>query len=651
MFGRIPARSNDKNDAYINHPETYLGGNKYFANSQTDLFLLLGKQPLKGTKKDGLDSVWYKSIGSTQFPLKTRKQLESGFTRYPYSSVLEGNLESYQKNDMSPSNYYPKSYKDTIEQKNPQLQLLATDNFYKNRYSINLSWEAFKLLSDKNINSNSTTSKNQIVEKLMEYFDYNNLNIVKDKNPKLYEKINDLMGKSIKLYIDSLPDKKIAINQSNSIEYFVMYLGRVVITFYSETVNRINYDLDFDIRQGGNTQMSIFKDTGNEELNNIFKNYVKLIDDFVANDNHLEQYDFLIPKNRIVEIVQIYVTMCKFAMDKLVEMDYRNVNFEPNIFGSLYVSNFVAAYDYTDAFNRYGEPFFSTLNFGEARNYWSSEKSNYRYGFNFINLQFDFLKDDETQENIKIFRREIQKLHSVVLDNFLLIKRLNHLGKFIEVFKYYDIASKKVDVNFEDITNDIRFKYYLRFANLIGHFQEVDFVNVLKIFETIREVAASTASFATLATAGVNFQDIFGGNFDIKLLDFDPTAFDYGNPRTVYKKLIDDGFNVDEYAQVNSTMLDIILLEPKLIIQYFKKITDGMKQNTSLKLLLEGSKTPEEMWLRIFGGGDSTITIEEEQPEVVVETVDETVNVEEEINWDEIDTEDIDIMLEIDTDE
>jgi len=653
MFGRFSALSNDKNDAYINHPEIYLGGNKYFAVSQTDLFLLLGKQPLKGTKKDGLDSVWYKPIGSTQFPLKTRKQLESGFTRYPYSSVLEGNLESYQRNDMSPSNYYPKSFKDAIEQKNPQLQLFAGDNFYKNRYSINLSWEAFKLLSDKNINSNSTTSKNEIVEKLMEYFDYNNLNIIKDKNPKLYEKINDLMGKSIKLYIDSLPDKKIAINKSNSIEYFLMYLGRVIIQFYSESssTNRTTYDLDFDIRQGGNTQMSIFKDTGNEEVNNIFKNYVKLIDDFVANDNHLEQYDFLIPKNRIVQIVQIYVTMCKFAMDKLVEMDYRNVNFEPNIYGSLYVSNFVAAYDYTDAFNRYGEPFFSTLTFGEARNYWSNEKSQYRYNFNFINLEFDFFKDDETKENIKIFRREIQKLHSVVLDNFLLIKRLNHLGNFIEVFKYYDIASKKVDVNFEDITNDIRFKYYLRFANLIGHFQEVDFVNVLKIFETIREVAANTAKFATFVTTGVNFNSIFGGKFEPTLLDFDPTIFDYGNPRRIYEKLIEDGFNVEEYAKVSTTALGIILLEPKLIVQYFKKITDGMKQNTSFKLLLEGSQTPEEMWLRIFGGGDSTVTIEEEEPEVVVETVDEAVNVEEEINWDDVDTDDIDIMLDIDFDE
>ena len=643
MFGRFTARSNDKNDAYINHPETYLGGNKYFARSQTDLFLLLGKQPLFGTKKDGLDSVWYKSIGSTQFPLKTRKQLESGFTRYPSASVVENNLESYQKDDIPPSNYYPKSFKDTIEQKDPLL--LAGENFFKNRYSINYSWEAFKLLSDINVKSNSSTSKNDVVEKLMEYFDYNNLNIIKDKNPKLYEKINDLMVKSIKLYIQNLPNKKITINQSDSVEYFLMYLGRVAIRFLAEGNERISYGLDFDIRQGGNSQMSLFKDTDDERLNIIFKNYVILIDDFVNNDFHLEQYDFLIPKNRINEIVQNYVAMSKFAMDKFIEFDYRVVNFDPNIYGSLYLSNFVAGYDYTDTFNKYNEPFFSQLNFGEARGYWG-DKRKYEYSFNFVNLLIEVLQEDDTKENIKIYRTEIQRLHSVILDNFLLLKRLNHLGKFIQVFKYYDIASKKVDVNFEDITNDIRFKYYLRFANLIGHFQEEDFINVLKIFETIREVAASTASFATILTAGNNFENIFGGNFDIKLLDFDPTAFDYGNPRTVYKKLIDDGFNVDEYAQVATTMLDIILLEPKLVVQYLKKMTDGMKQNTSFKLLLEGSQTPEAMWLQIFGGGVSTVSIEEEEePEVFVETVDETVNVEEEINWDEIDPDDMDILL------
>lgn len=650
MFGRFPARSNDKNDAYINHPETYLGGNKYFAPSQEDLFLLLGKQPLFGTKKDGLLSIWYKSIGSTQFPLKTRKQLESGFTRYPSASVVESNLENYYNDDIAPSNFYPKSFKDTIEQKDPLL--LAGEDFFKNRYSINYSWEAFKLLSDINAKSNSSTSKNDVVQKLMEYFDYNNLNIIKDKNPKLYEKINDLMAKSIKLYIENLPNKKITINQSDSVEYFLMYLGRVAYRFVGEQNERITYDLDFDIRQGGNSQMSLFRDTDDERLNIIFKNYVKLIDDFVNNDFHLEQYDFLIPKNRINEIVQNYVAMSKFAMDKFVELDYRVVSFDPNMYGSLYLSNFVAGYDYTDIFNKYGEPFFSTLNFGEARGYWG-DKRNYRYSFNFVNLQIDVTRENDTKENIKIYRTEIQRLHSVVLDNFLLLKRLNHLGKFIQVFKYYDIASKKVDVNFEDITNDIRFKYYLRFANLIGHFQEEDFKNVLKIFETIREVAGSTASFATLVTAGNNFEDIFGGNFDIKLLDFDPTVFDYGNPRTVYKKLIDDGFNVDEYAQVASTMLDIILLEPKLVVQYFKKMTDGMKQNTSFKLLLEGSQTPEAMWLQIFGGGVSTVSIEEEEeePEVVVETVDETVNVEEEINWDDVDTDDIDIMLDIDFDE
>jgi hypothetical protein len=641
MFGRFSARSNDKNDAYINHPETYLGGNKYFAISQTDLFLLLGKQPLKGTKKDGLDSVWYKPIGSTQFPLKTRKQLESGFTRYPYSSVLEGNLERYEISDISPSNYYPKSFKDIIEQKKPQLQLLAGENFYKNRYSINLSWEAFKLLSDIGSASNSTTEKNEIVEKLMEYFDYDNLNIIKNNNPKLYDKINDLMGKSIKLYIQNLPNKKITISQSNSVEYFLMYLGRLSIQFRNETNERKYYGLDIDIRQGGNSQMSLFKDTDDDELNIIFKNYIKLIDDFVANNNHLETYDFLIPLNRIIEIVQIYVIMCKFAMDKLVELDYINVNFEPNIYGSLYVSNFVAAYDYTDAFNKYGEPFFPTLNFGEGSYAWTG-KSKYQYNFNLINLQIDVLSDDDTKENIKIYKTEIQKLHSLILDNFLLIKRFNQLGRFIKVFQYYDLASKKVDVNFEDITNDIRFKYYLRFANLIGHFKEVDFVNILKIFETIREVALSTAKFGKFITAGNSFDSTLGWKFEPTLLDFDATIFDYGNPRAIYKKLTDDGFNVDEYAQVATTMLDIILLEPKVIVQYFKKISDGMKQNTSFKLLLEGAQTPQEMWLRIFGGGDLTMSIADEEdveiegePKITVEEV-EDVNTDD-IDWDEID--------------
>ena len=648
MFGRFNSRSNDKNDAYINHPETYLGGNKSFTPAQGDLFLLLGKQPLQGTKKDGLQSVWYKSIGSTQFPLKTRKQLESGYTRYPNSSVLEGNLDVYESSsNMLPSNYFPKSFKEKIELKNPQ-QLVGED-FIKNRRSINYSWEAFKLLSDIGSASNSTTGKNEIVEKLMEYFDYDNLNIIKDNNPKLYDKINDLMGKSIKLYIQNLPNKKIALSQSDSVEYFLMYLGRLSIQFYNEGNERKYYGLDFDIREGGNSQMSLFKDTDDDELNIVFKNYIKLIDDFVANNNHLEAYDFLIPLNRIIEIVEIYVTMCKYAMDTFIELEYKNVNFDPSMYGSWYLSNFCAGYDYTESFNKYGEPFFPTLYFGERR-YYSGSKSKYQYNFNFINLQIDISNEDDTKENIKIYKTEIQKLHSLILDNFLLIKRFNQLGTFIEVFQYYDLASKKVDVNFEDITNDIRFKYYLRFANIIGHFKEVDFVNILKIFETIREVASNTAKFGTFITAGNSWDLTLGWKFEPTLLDFDATIFDYGNPRAIYKKLTDDGFNVDEYAQVATSMLDIILLEPKVIVQYFKKISDGMKQNSSFKLLLEGAQTPQEMWLRIFGGGDLTISIADEEdveiegePKITVEQV-EDVNTED-IDWDEIDPDDVDILL------
>ena len=75
-----------------------------------------------------------------------------------------------------------------------------------------------------------------------------------------------------------------------------------------------------------------------------------------------------------------------------------------------------------------------------------------------------------------------------------------------------------------------------------------------------------------------------------------------------------------------------------------------MKQNSSFKLLLEGAQTPQEMWLRIFGGGDLTISIADEEdveiegePKITIEQV-EDVNTED-IDWDEIDPDDVDILL------
>ena len=70
----------------------------------------------------------------------------------------------------------------------------------------------------------------------------------------------------------------------------------------------------------------------------------------------------------------------------------------------------------------------------------------------------------------------------------------------------------------------------MRFANIIGHFKEVDFVNILKIFETIREVALSTAKFGTFVTAANSWDLTLGWKFEPTLLDFDATIFDYGNP-------------------------------------------------------------------------------------------------------------------------
>lgn len=625
-FGQYAVRTTEKGDKYINHPEIYLGGNKYFDSNWQDLFLLLGKQPLKGTKKDGIDSIWYKDIGSTQFPVKTRKQIDKAFDKLPMSINVQNNLDKYEDSrNMNPSTFFPKSFKNAIEIKDSGA--LVGKDFLNNRRSLNYSWEAFRLLS-QNIGSQSGSKsrKSEIVDKLMEYFDYENLNIIRENNPKLYEKITDLMGKSIDVYIKNLPNKKVAFKGSESVEFLIMQLQNV----------QFFYRIDGNSKYYSNNDI-----TDDDYLNGLNKFYNTLIDTFKENGYYRNSNEFLIPLNQFETVINTLMPFYRYAFQKGAVEGASEIRFEPNMWGEWYLSNFASAYDYSQMFNQYGDSFFPTFNIGEARySYGGSKKLDYI--FNGLKLYVEIKDEDYTAQNKSIFYEQSLKIHKLMCENFLVIKRFKQLLAFVEVFKYYEVVSKKVNVNFDDITNDIRFKYYLRTANIIGHFKESDFTTLLELFEQIREFALTTAPFAQFNTSG-QFLD----------LTLDDTILDKGNPRENYKKLVEDGFNVNEYAQMATTIWDIILLEPKTVLQVYKKITDGMKENASFKALLEGTQTPQDMWLSLFGGGSSAVVIEDEEevveiesegePKVTVEEV-EDVNLDD-INWEEIDPEDIDIAL------
>jgi hypothetical protein len=72
-----------------------------------------------------------------------------------------------------------------------------------------------------------------------------------------------------------------------------------------------------------------------------------------------------------------------------------------------------------------------------------------------------------------------------------------------------------------------------------------------------------------------------------------------------------------------------------------------MKQCSVVKDLLEGTVTPEEVWLSSFGGGSASMVQSQEEeilePEIVVEQVSEVDT--DDIDWDELNIDDIDIAL------
>ena len=113
-----------------------------------------------------------------------------------------------------------------------------------------------------------------------------------------------------------------------------------------------------------------------------------------------------------------------------------------------------------------------------------------------------------------------------------------------------------------------------------------------------------------------------------------------------------DSFYRNNRMDYYGTVIMFLSYNTNIVVEDLKSLFEKLKKNTDVKNLLEGKVTAEDLLLKLYGGGSLVQVVEEEdEPEVVVETVDETVNVEEEINWDDIDTDDIDIMLDIDFDE
>lgn len=635
-FGLYDIGSNIKNSFYVNHPEMYLGGNKTFPKEDNDTFLLLGKQPLEGTKKDGLDSVWYKDFGSTQFPVKTRKQLKL-YSKYDKESQVEDVLKEYQ-NDVfrDPQAFFPKRFFEAIQLKRPD-QIANVTEFYKSFTSPDYSWQAYNLLSTNQASLNQ--NKSEIENKILEYFDYENLAVIMEKNPKLYNSITELMGNVVETYLKNLPNKKSSFGTTEVKEFLLLEFDTVYWDYRTET-DRQNFSLRYDTLNSAYENLS-----APQGVENIYKGFISTVKSITNNSIYVEYRKAYATKEQfqdlIIDVVRAYKGSCMYVdMEQVTDFD-----FKPNISIYNYFTNFVAGISLDDQFNRYRNEFFPRFNFDDRQR--DEYDINISRSIYFIQYDFDqivikfYLEDNTYNQNKNFIKQEIKKIHLAYCDAFLALKRLYYLIQFMDVFKYYTLVNNKmgnkVDITYEDINNDIRFIYYLRIANIIGHFSDEEYKVIENLFETIKN--------SSIALKG-KIQFI---NVDMKMLSSLNSVKDIIDWKELREKAKEEGIILkdDKYWSIQK----LLVVEPKRGIEYIKSVTDLMKENSSFKDLLEGNKTASDLWLGKFGVYAQVVEEEEEvveiesegEPKVTVEEV-EDVNLDD-IDWDEIDPDDIDIAL------
>lgn len=605
-FGYINEVFNEGSVVLI-HPEVYLGGYKEFSVNKEDEFLLIGK-PIIGTQSRGFNSVFDKTIGSTQFPVKKRKQLDKMVLVkkefFENKQIEEGLSE--------PNNYYPPSFKQNV----PNLKTKYTEDEIKNSFT-NLSWEKYRLLET------GSSSDVEIEKQLLDYFDYQSLSIIEQKNPSLYDSLIDLMGESINIYLKNLPKSK---KQTQNVIEIYGLLPNLYLNYYN--IGGKFYNVYNFFERDGKLKIQETEDVPEvkklfEELSIYFNN------SFSGNYIYITKENYLKTKNILTEFYQnqlqifldedISATISRKRYLKEIGSDFDVHNFLSNYFNALPTSQrspdkmYISIDAYYDGFDIEMEHLGFDLNWHLSARDSSGIIINSR-----DNEEYPILV-----EKIKNALIPILILLEAFRDE---IKKIQYLLPLIDLLKYYDTVSDVSEVSIEDVVHDYRFKYLMKVYQTYGFPTDSDFESIVDMVVDLK---------GNLNNAKIKLEELgtLKGSVSIKMKLFETI----GDDEIEYDNLLEP-LNVG------------MALRAKNIKDIIRERVNYFRQVPILNDLLTEKITPSEVWLGYFGlNFDETEEVEEvevesqTEPTVVVEEV-EDVNTED-INWDEIDPDEVDIAL------
>jgi hypothetical protein len=588
-----------ENDIMLFHPQIFLGGNVKFKENKDDLFLILGNQPLAGSRGRGTHAVWRKTIGSTQFPIKTRAQL-SKINKVPIEQQITLNkaFYEYDKGYLPSSTYFPKSYAPLLKVNYPNL-MEGTWNV-SNDAKVELNWTAFNALGKVSANM-----PNQNIEKILEYFDYENLNEIQSKNPLLYEKLVYLINKSIDIYFKNLPSKQSNTTISpRSYLRFEFYKFKIVLRALSvRTFFEYDRTLIFDGKGGGNYWNNIFKDGDNLKYESSLIAIVHSMQQVaVANLSAyghpyltFEEIEYFKP---IIWDKYLYPIQLLLSEE---DNNFLEVNFHNRIYS--FASNYFAFQELDNSngdFLNVAPVLKITVN--EVERWSNSILSNIKFGMFELTLNVDVASPEEMLKTKALFA----KMAMLCLENMDTLLRVNSLSSLMRLFSYYEVVGKKVsEVSIKDLHHDIRFKYLLLETSIKGIFTE----------KTIAPLIAFLKEMSAIV------QDLFDIYKDNKFkrinvrLDLPEYLVDWEsmdvNTQYLVGNFENSFYGSSTQTSVNNaaTLLMTYIYEEKLT-----EMIELMKENEFVAKLLTEETTPKAEWLKMFGADSVVVnTIEEEE--------------------------------------
>jgi hypothetical protein len=610
----------DKGTYFLLHPSIFQGNNVFYKEDANDTFLLVGKFPLIGTKGSGIFSISEKEVNTLQYPILTRKEMDKmAFLSLDY--FKSNNYSFFQRvSGLSSSiTYYTPSVLPLLSDK----RLASVQEFY------------FKDISNNGVQTNS-------VSQLMGYFDTMALSEIGNKNPKLEQKINDLISVAVNKFI---PEQKKSTS-FNPIEFLMLEDLGGLFTFYKDSSS---YDVKgiqsiiFKIDDKDTYAIKFFNPEGklgaidSLEIQLIVDVYKSLMESIMmqiydesyynySRDTQQQSSKIFIKFKDKDLLINNYKLFLKFIVRNNRLFNYEKINFQ-HTFNTFFESNFFAKKIFKNTTNK--RPFRFEYSIYFEKNTW--DRNNYLD----LNSSIFYLKlqipKTISQTDIDFIKNEYLNMVDLIIDEYETFQKFNQLLDLLPILQYYELLNDAMgeESSIENLKYDVRFREWLLQSSIFDAFtlndvlklklfasKLLDSINTICELDIKEEFKINNLTFNNYTLQPQDLISILGLRYDTK---FNQELYDKNKDSISYGKL---SSSISLYYQ-------IFLYLPDVYFGALEKLIKECTKIECLKNIFNGTTTCHEEFLNIFGNPSSSIVEPVVDEPIIEETTLEELSLDE----------------------